>query len=87
MAMLEKNEGYEIIAREVYSTSRLGQQESIALGRNVTKHGTMYVTWDCTGWPLKDGSTKVDYYWGHYFDDESKARADYHRRLTEKHER
>ena len=83
----DKNEGYEIIAKEVYSTTRSGRQEQIALGRNETKHGTMYVTWDCTVWPLKDGSTKTDYYWGHYFDDENKARADYHHRLAEKYER
>ena len=85
--MNEKNEGYEIIAAEVYSTSRLGQQERIVLGRNETRCGTMFVTWDSTGWPLKDGGVKYDYFWGHYFDDERKARADYHRRLIEKYER
>lgn len=85
--MNEKNEGYEIIAAEVYSTSRLGQQERIVLGRNETKHGTMFVTWDSTGWPLKNSGMKFDYYWGHYFDNEAKARADYHRRLFEKYER
>ena len=85
--MPEKNEGYEIVAREVYSTSRLGQQDSIVLGRNETKYGTMFVTWDCTGWPLKNGGMKFDYYWGHYYDEEAKARADYHRRLIEKYER
>ena len=80
--MNEKNEGYEIIAREIYSVSKQGQQEGIALGRNET----MFVTWSFTVWPLKDGHSKTDYYWGHYFSDKASARADYHRRLLEKYE-
>ena len=82
----EINEGYEIIAAETYSTSRLGQESRIVLGRMETKHGAMFVTWESTRWPLSYGGTKSDYFWGHYFDDERKARADYHKRLLEKYD-
>ena len=85
--MFEKNAGYEIIASEDYGVSRLGQRDRIVLGRRATTQGAMFVTWVCAVWPTKDGNAKVDYFWGHYFDDEAKARADYHRRLAEKYER
>lgn len=85
--MIEQNEGYTIIAAETYSTTRSGQESRIVLGRNETKHGTMFVTWESTRWALHNGGTKIDYFWGHYHDDENKARADYHRRLLEKYER
>lgn len=83
----ERNAGYEIIAAETYTESRLGQQDRVVLGRNKTSLGTMYVTWESTIWPLPNDNTKIDYYWGHYFDDERKARADYHARLAEKYAR
>lgn len=82
----EINEGYEIIAAETYSISRLGQESRIVLGRMETKHGAMFVTWESTRWPLSYGGTKSDYFWGHYFDDERKARADYHKRLLERYD-
>ena len=83
--MIERNAGFEIIASEVYHVSRLGQQSRIVLGRMETKLGIKYVTWESTLWPVEDHRA-IDYYWGHYFDDEEKARADYHRRLFEKYE-
>lgn len=80
------NEGYEIIALEAYSVSRAGQESRVVLARKQTAFGTMFVTWESTARPLPDGGENSDYYWGHYFDDESKARADYHRRLAAKYE-
>lgn len=84
--MPEKNEGYEIIAVEVYRETNSGQQDRIVLGRMTTRFGTKFVTWSSTIWPLKDGN-KIDYFWGHYFEDGAAAYADYHKRLLEKYER
>ena len=83
--MNETNQGYEIITAETYSTTRLGQESRVVLGRMETKYGVRFVTWECTRWPLKWGRMKSDYYWGHYFDDETQARADFHFRLFEKY--
>ena len=84
--MVKANEGYTIIVSETYTASRSGQMSRIVLGVKDTSFGKMFVTWESTAWPLSNGNEKSDYYWGHYFDDERKARADYHRRLVEKYE-
>ena len=90
MSMLENkiktNEGYQIIATETYNATRMGQESRVVLARKETAFGAMFVTWESTAWRLSNGSEKADYYWGHYFDDEDKARADYHRRLMAKYE-
>ena len=80
------NEGYQIVASETYTASRSGQKSCIVLAEKETSLGRMFVTWESTARLLSNGSEKADYYWGHYFDDERKARADYHRRLLEKYE-
>jgi len=79
----ETNEGYEIIAAETYRTAVTGKQYRIVLGRKQTRFGMMFVTWDST----TGGAEFADYFWGHYFDNERAARADYHRRLLEEYER
>ena len=84
--MVKANEGYTIIVSETYTASRSGQMSRIVLGVKETSLGKMFVTWESTAWLLSNGSEKSDYYWGHYFDDERKARADFHRRLLEKYE-
>lgn len=68
MAM-RKNEGFEIIKKEVYYTSERDNCYEIVLGYN----GTTYVTWECRN--LKD------YFWGHYFTNELHALIDFHQRL------
>lgn len=79
----ETNEGYEIIAAETYRTT-LRVKRRIVLGRRETKFGPRFVTWEsATGHAPSAG---VDYFWGHYFDNERAARADYHRRLLEQYE-
>ena len=83
---IKANEGYKITVSETYTASRSGQMSRIVLGVKDTSFGKMFVTWESTAWLLSNGSEKADYYWGHYFDDERKARADYHRRLVEKYE-
>lgn len=83
---IKVNEGYEIIASETYTASRSGQESRIVLAEKETSLGKMFVTWESTAWLLSNGSEKADYYWGHYFDDERRARANYHRRLLEKYE-
>ncbi len=82
----EINQGYEIIASEAYCTTNLGRIFRIVLGRMMTSYGAMFVTWDSTIWPLSNGSVRIDYDWGHYFDDGKQAFIDYHRRLLEKYE-
>ena len=84
--MPEINEGYEIIAAEVYAVTDFGREERVVLGRMDTRYGTMFVTWESQVWTFSDGEKRFDYFWGHYHDDERKARADYHRRLIEKYE-
>lgn len=78
----EQNQGYAIIAAETYMTADTGKQYRVVLGRMETRHGAMFVTWDST----TGGTDFVDYFWGHYFDNEKAARADYHRRLAEQYE-
>lgn len=83
MVKKETNEGYEIIAAETYRTN-LRIKRRIVLGRKETRFGPRFVTWESsTGHVASDG---VDYFWGHYFDNERAARADYHRRLLEQYE-
>ena len=69
-----RNEGYEIIKKEIYHTSNNDTCFEIVLGYN----GTMYVTWECKD--LKD------YFWGHYFTNELHALIDYHQRLIKNYE-
>lgn len=83
MKTKEINEGYEIIAAETYNVMANDKEARIVLGKMETKYGAMFVTWESARHPA-DGET--DYFWGHYFDDEQKARADYHRRLIEKYD-
>lgn len=79
--MPEINEGFEIVAAEAYTTKTWAKEERVVLGRHETRYGTQWVTWQSKTSP-KD---EIDYFWGHYFDDEAQARADYHRRLAERY--
>lgn len=79
--MKEFNEGFEIIAAETYSTGPWSKANRVVLGRHETRFGPQFVTWESTTAP----AGKIDYFWGHYFDREEQARADYHRRLAEKY--
>lgn len=84
MAPKEVNEGYEIIAAETYRIIVPGTEHRIVLGRIETEFGARFVTWESTtGHIAHDGT---DYFWGHYFDNEKAAYADYHRRLLEHYE-
>lgn len=82
--VIELNEGYEIVEAEAYRTNDTGRVDRIVLGRMDTKYGVMWVTWESAAYPHEGG--RLEYFWGHYHDDERKARADYHRRLIEKYE-
>ena len=82
----EINQGYEIIAREAYRRDDTGREEQIVLGRMETRLGMMFVTWERIKLPYSVGNRRYDYFWGHYFDNEREALADYHRRLLEKYE-
>ena len=84
--MKEINEGYEIIAAEAYRINNKGRKDRIVLGRKETRLGTMFVTWESLEQPQEDGSTRLDYFWGHYHSDGKEAYADYHRRLLEHYE-
>ena len=53
--MPEINEGYEIIAAEVYAVTDFGREERVVLGRMDTRHGTMFVTWESQVWTFSDG--------------------------------
>jgi len=79
--MKEFNEGYEIVAAETYFVRPWDDGEDrIVLGKIDTRIGTQYVTWESCRHP--DDET-ADYFWGHYFDSENHAKADYHRRLAD----
>lgn len=79
--MKEFNEGYEIIAAETFCIRSWDDgEERIVLGKMDTRFGTHYVTWESLRHPEDEGA---DFFWGHYFDDERQARADYHRRLAD----
>jgi hypothetical protein len=80
------NQGYKIIDSEAYRTDDTGREEQIVLGRMETRLGMMFVTWESIKHPYSVGNRRYDYFWGHYFDDEREAHADYHRRLLEKYE-
>ncbi len=84
--MFEFNEGFKIIADETYNISNDGRRERIVLGRKTTEYGVMFVTWESIGTLQEDKSLRLDYFWGHYFEDSKSAYADYHRRLLAKYE-
>lgn len=71
---IRKNEGYDIIKKEVYHTTENDVCFEIVLGYN----GTNYVTWEC--------QNKNNYFWGHYFTNELHAIIDYHTRLVKNYE-
>ena len=79
--MLETNQGYEIIKAETWMEAD-GRSERVVLGRMETRLGTQYVTWESS----TDDRGNTDYYWGHYFYDEQKAKGDYYTRLASKFE-
>lgn len=81
--MTEINAGFEIIAAETYNKRSEFISDRIVLGRKTTMYNTEYVTWESTH---TMGVLNQDYYWGHYFDNEAAARADYHERLMQKWE-
>lgn len=83
--MIETNEGYEIIAAESYRIDNTDKHSRIVLGRMMTTHGPMFVTWESIQYPTETGVSR-DYFWGHYFSNGKAAYADYHRRLLEKYE-
>lgn len=79
-AQPEINQGYKIVAAETYNEEK---QFRIVLARKETQFGTNWVTWESKC----DSSGLIDYFWGHYHDNEKAARADYHRRLLSYYER
>lgn len=84
--MEEMNAGYKVIEAETYTTDNCGKQARIVLGQKMTTHGAMFVTWESVAYPQDNGSYRIEYFWGHYFDDGRAAFADYYRRLLEKYE-
>lgn len=76
----EINQGYKIVAAETYNEEK---QFRIVLARKETQFGTNWVTWESKC----DSSGLIDYFWGHYHDNEKAARIDYHRRLLSYYER
>ena len=70
----EVNAGYAIIRRET-----VGGIE-IVLGESTSESG-MYVTWRRT--PSHEHHGKPEYYWGHYFNNKSRAMADFDSRVKE----
>ena len=72
--MDKKVGGYAVKAYEQYRTE--GSREIFVVLAQSEKTGN-WVTWECT-----DG---YDFYWGHYFTSEAAAKADYHKRLSEKY--
>jgi hypothetical protein len=60
------NAGYTIIKSELINETR-----EIVLGFN--EKSEMYVTWQC--------DSITNYYWGHYFNDETNANLDLHKRM------
>ena len=64
-----ENAGYTIVG-----SMEIGNKE-IVLGQMDSQYGTKFVTWECTG--------GGNYYWGHYFDNELEAKADFCRRSME----
>lgn len=69
------NAGYTIM--DMVRTSPNGKRdEGFALGR---RDGSTWVTW-CY---VRDPGKSPDFFWGHYYDDERTAKADFYRRLAE----
>lgn len=85
MSMVEFNQGYKIVAAEAYQTDSDGRVHRIVLGQLESSVGALWVTWDSV-FDNATGIKGADYFWGHYFDREKAARADYHRRLVEKYD-
>lgn len=81
---IEANQGYKIIESETYHMSDTGRADRVVLGQMVTKNSSQFVTWESAAYFQDD--RPLEYFWGHYFDKEADARADYHRRLMEKYE-
>lgn len=75
----EINQGFKIVAAETYNEEK---QFRIVLARRETQFGTNWVTWESK----RDSSGLIDYFWGHYHDNEKAARIDYHRRLLSYYE-
>lgn len=71
--MDKKVSSYTVIQYEQYKKTD-NRADYVVLAKN----GLMWVTWECT-----NGN---DFYWGHYYQHEKDARADYHRRLAEEYE-
>lgn len=76
--MEEINAGYKIIAKETYRKPDEFTEYQIVLGMKETRCGKEFVTWDSI---KRAGILNIDYFWGHYFSNENKAKADYHERL------
>ena len=79
-----KNAGYNIETIEITNMEN-DKEHGIALAQN---EATGYwVTWQFTYDETKtDLNEKYSFYWGHYFEREKDARADYHRRLLAEYE-
>ena len=75
---MEKVGNYAVIAGETFM-ERDGVKYGVVLGHAKTRHGDMYATWQKTEY--QDEAPRYD--WGHYYDDELCARADYHYRLAD----
>jgi len=78
MNNIEINEGYAIVAAEFYEHED-GEEHAVVLGHMWTRLGAQYVTWERTR-PLANPDA-CSYFWGHYFDNDTAARRDYHERL------
>lgn len=75
-----KNAGYTIEKIEI-TYQEFGYWYGIALAHN--EKTNMWATW-CTK-QKQDKETEIDFFWGHYFDKERDARADYHGRLLQEY--
>jgi len=73
--MLGHNAGYKIFDYEVHNVHQDGVEECIVIGKMPGKE--RYVTWCAEHHP----NGNWDYFWGHYFEDDTAARIDYHKRL------
>lgn len=79
-----KNAGYSIEQIEIVSMEK-NQNHGIALAKN--EKTDWWVTWQFTYDEMKKNKEeKYSFYWGHYFEREKDARADYHRRLLAEYE-
>ena len=86
---METNEGYVILQEETYHTDeKTGDRYRIVLGHRGGDF-PQYVTWESTVRVNASGEDRYDYFWGHYFNGDSKiaARLDYHTRLLSNYSR